>query len=277
MDFERAAEHFEALLRIAPHHVETLNQLAWVRQRQGRWIDANALHERALAVDARDLYALVNLTDNMASFRHFDTALALQRRIVALRPASIDAQVRLQQLEAQRTGSFEAYDRWRATLVPDAERASILLWLMDAYRAVARRDFDAVLRLCKAPPKQQLEPRWTLLIMELRALADLRELGETLQATRDALEAVRVADDEARVRALLGDREHALRLLREQARRPGTVNAYSAPSVWNSELEYVRLWDEPEFKAIVEDPANRAPPPFFNEDPVLAAAKARGV
>lgn len=327
-DFDRAAEHFESLLRIAPNHVQTLIQLSWVRRRQGRWIDANALLERALSVDARNVHALAHLSENLLFFRHFDRALALQRRILELRP-SIDAQAKLHEIESAPTGSFKAYDRWRATLKPGVERTSLSVWLMDARRAVAQRDFDAVLRLCDRAPGQ-LEAGSALVVGEYRALALLakgdraqafetarslmREAMRTLEkhvadrglliervafakailgdrtgalgdleqlrrfyGTHDAIESEKFAEVEVTVYALLGERQRALELLRARTKRPMISSLWWTPNARNREPYYVRLWDDPEFQALVADPANWAPLPIVNEHSRPAAPKTRGV
>ena len=320
-DFERAAGYFENLLRTAPNHVETLTQLSWIRRRQGRWLEANALLERALAVDARNLNALATLTLNLFVFRHFDRALVLQRRVIDLQPGNLDAKALLHEIEYLKSGSYAGYEAWRGTLPPGVERASVFVWAIDINRAAARRDFDAVLRLFDVAP---MESRfsWANFVDEGRALALLAKgersramelarsslrkstlalekdsaktsstltryrivldhamLGEREAALlhlrrwieterglrKDVIEATDVADAEAIIYALLGERARALKLLREQAKRPTIL----VPNLWRIVLYYFPLWDDPEFQALVNDPATNAPLPIVNQDPAL--------
>lgn len=318
-DFERAAQHFEDLLRIVPHHVETLNRLGHVRRRQGRLPEAIALHERALAVDTRNLPALVNLRDNFTAFRDFDRALALQKRILEIRPGDVDAQAGLHGLEFLKTGSFLSYDNWRATLPAGSERDSTRVWTMDMRRAWGRRDFGAVSRLWEMMPKEtlpldyqglpisllamgerskalevtrslmreatrelQTQPRSLTHMLRIAyanailgereaALAEFRRAWTISYLRKDLLDGDELMVKKSFVHALLGEREETLRLLRERARRPRFEEA-AEPQSWRTNPYYFKLWDDPEFESLVNDPATNAPIPITNQDPVPVAA-----
>ena len=230
-DYARAAQYFEDLLRLAPNHVETLLKLSFVRRRQGRWLDANALLERALAIDGRHVSALEELRHNFIRFRHFDEALAVQRRIAELRPSDSDARCYLHTLEYLKTGSFAAYDAWRAVQPAGLERSSYEVWTTDLWRAQAHRDFDAVLRLLDAPPTPELLD--VEFPDEVRAIV-LLENGQRSEACQLARSSLHKTEPEWKRlptnylfasrtilnRALLGERETAIsdyRLLSENA------------------------------------------------------------
>ncbi|MGQ0652456.1 MAG: adenylate/guanylate cyclase domain-containing protein, partial [Betaproteobacteria bacterium] len=157
-DYARAAQYFEALVRNAPNHITALTQLALVRRRQGQWLDSTNLLQRVVAIDARYMPALTTLLENLLSFRHFDEAIALQRRLVAMQPGNLDAACTLHELDWLKSGSFAGYDAWRATLPPAPERLSARVWGMDLARAAAQRDFDAMLRQLELAPSDQ----WSL-------------------------------------------------------------------------------------------------------------------
>jgi len=151
-DYARAADYLEGVLQVAPHHVEILVQLAWVRRRQGQWIEATTLLNRALAIDPRNIDALRTLAGNLRIFRHWEEALALQRKIAALRPDDLDEQAELHFLAWSRTGSFDTYDAWRRTLPADAAQRVPVVWYLDLGRAAALRDFSTIVGLLEAPP-----------------------------------------------------------------------------------------------------------------------------
>jgi TolB-like protein/class 3 adenylate cyclase/Tfp pilus assembly protein PilF len=312
-DFERAARYFEDLLRIVPHHVETLNRLAWVRRRQGRLPEAIALLERALEIDARNVAALSNLAAEFTSFRDFDRALAVQRRILEMRPGDTDAQAGLHEIEILKTGSFVAYDRWRATVPAGAERTQRVA-LLDARRAWANRDFDGVSRaglgmpseptildyeglphvlLAKgersqareaarlliredtkelnsqpANPKRLIRIAFAHAILGERdaALARFREAWAIIYRRPDLLDGDELLAKKSYVHALLGERKEVLAFLRERARRP-LFAYFRSPSSWKTNPFYMSLWDDPDFQALVNDPANNAPIPIANQDP----------
>lgn len=320
-DFQRAAQQYEDILKVVPHHVETLNNLASVRRREGRLPEAIALHERALAVDTRNLEALASLRDNFAAFRDFDRALALQKRILEIRPGDISAQAQLHYLEFVKTGSFATYDDWRATLPVGAEQESTWVWTMDLQRAWSRRDFDAASRLLEtmrsdAYPldirglpfvllakgerakamevagnliresaialQRQPQPQRAHLMMRdafARAIlgerdaahAEFRRAWASFYGRADLLDGDILARKKSHVHALLGEREETLRYLREGARRPRFEFIVASPHMWRSFPLYAKLWDDPEFKSLANDPAMNAPIPITNQEPVPVA------
>jgi hypothetical protein len=87
---------------------------------------------------------------------------------------------------------------------------------------------------------------------------------------RDALAAAELAELEPHLYALLGEREQALKSVRQQFRRPMV-----SPETWSKALLFVLLGDEPAFQALLADPANNAPMPMVNQDPSVLAGKAR--
>lgn len=241
-DYARAAQYFEELVRAAPNHINALTQLALVRRRQGQWLDSTNLLQRVASIDARYMPALTSLLENLLSFRRFDEAIALQRRVVAMQPGSLDAACTLHELEWLKSGSFAGYDAWRATLPPSAERLSARVWGMDLARAAVQGDFDAMLRQLDLAPS---DDQWSL-GHEIRALAlaakgerakalalgrrNLRETAEELK--RDPANAA-VAYRLLLNRALLGDRA----VLAEYSRWTKAVEADALVALDAAELE----------------------------------------
>jgi len=152
-DEGRAERAYEQVLRIAPYNVNALVGLADVRLRQMRWGDRVPLLERVLTVDARNVDALARLSNTYAAYRHYDRALALRQRVINIRPNDPGVQARYQVLEYQRTGSWDAYDKWRPTVPKDANTKFFFVWELDAGRALARRDLAETLRLNSIVPE----------------------------------------------------------------------------------------------------------------------------
>ena len=323
-DFPRAAQYMEESLRIAPNHVETLNQLGFVRRRQGRWSDGNALHHRAVAVDPRNLQALSTLHENYLFFRHFDESLAFQRRVVELQPGNLDALARLHWTEYLKTGSFATYDAWRATLPVGAEKNWLWVTWTDIRRASARRDFHRVVQLVDGSATGRWRDFFSLYEVKVFALlakgerskatelarsnlrqaaADLRKRpddSELLQRVlllravlgerdsvlaqyyrwireqpivrKDIFAAMDAAELEPRLYAVIGDRDHAFKTLRELLRRPSQVPV----NFWRlSAFFFAAFRDDPQFQAMVSDPANNAPLEIVNMEPASVVATLR--
>jgi Tfp pilus assembly protein PilF len=200
-DYARAADYLEGVLQVAPHHVEILVQLAWVRRRQGQWIEATTLLNRALAIDPRNIAALKALAGNLRTFRHWEEALVLQRKVAALRSDDLDEQIELQYLVWSQTGSFDTYDAWRRTLPGDAVQRLPLVWYMDLGRAAALRDFATIVGLLEAPPARgaavfHAKELLALVLLSKGDRVRALELAQSLQ--REALTELRRQPDNLR-------------------------------------------------------------------------------
>jgi hypothetical protein len=64
------------------------------------------------------------------------------------------------------------------------------------------------------------------------------------------------------IHALLGDREHALDSIGQLLKRPGVQVGRVRTNVY-----FFALWDDPQFLALVSDPASNAPLPFDWKEP----------
>jgi len=309
----RAAKAFEDVLATRPNNVDALHGLADVRICQLQWADRVALLERALAVDARNPQTLTSLLNSYYVFRRYDRALALQEEIVKSRPDDLDAKAKLYVMDYNRTGSWEAYDKWRATLPKGAERKSARVMFRDMDRAIARHDFNEALRLLeiqaedlkvysdlqerafrerdralilsakgdKAAARKSAEVALRLMDAELQNMPDessvlsakswlLALLGrrdEAFALHARYVESQRVTGnlwwletaqrEVLALHALLGDRKAALAEAARQLKLPG-VRPYN----FLNEIVVAPLWDDPEFLALINDPANNAPVSF---------------
>ncbi len=188
-DMKQAEKAYTDVLAVAPYSTDALQGLADVRGRQLQWAEHAALLERALGTDPRNPRTLNALSIQYRDFRQYDRALALLRQFNDLRPGNHDAQVKLYLTGYWRSGSWEAYDKWRQTLPKGEEAITSRVKFVDIDRALGRRDFDEALRLLDVQP------------------TDLKELADNVD---------RLSDQVARAVILhaKGDRGAALKLAR---------------------------------------------------------------
>ena len=221
-DFARAAQSLESVLRVAPNNIDALLALSRVRSSELRSDDEAVLLEKVVALDPRNINALFRLSNTQSEFRHFDRALMLQQQIINIRPDDLELQAKYQWIEYRRTGSWNAFDKWRSTLPPGVAGSSHMVWFLDGFRANARRDLDEILRSLDAEPDATRGSSAFYIRYAGRAMA-LRAKGDRLRAAETARTALRRIESELQQKhdllALLQDRSffHAILGEREAA------------------------------------------------------------
>jgi TolB-like protein len=315
-DYARAAKAYEDILAIAPHNVEALNGLADVRSRQMRFGEQVALLERSVAIDGRNPTTLIRISNLYRNFRQFERAQALRRQLIEIRPDDVDLRANYYLNEYWRSGSWDGYDKWRASLASGVELQSARVRNTDTDRAIARRDFGEVLRLIdvnsddiKALATPQDEAGRD--VFKGLALLAKGDKSRALEYARAALQKIEVrlkqpsADDDAwsykamahamlgerkpalvaheqgvawarnvspflaelatrrlaHVYALLGDSREAVAELKRQVKLPAML-----VHDIRVHLAFASLWENPQFKALVDDPVSNAPIPFNAQD-----------
>ena len=245
-DYGRAAQSYEGVLRMAPNNIEALLALADVRSGQLLHNESATLLERVLAVDVRNLPALVHLSNLLVRFRRFDRALALQQQMINIRPGDIELQGKYYLIEYQRSSTWDAFDKWRSTLPPGAEREGYRVWKLDLDRACARRDFDAALRILDAIPAGARSV-WDIHSLHLLRVPALFAKGDRSRAVDFARNKLRAIASEIRGKpddvdlltvssgfhALLGERKAAFDALRR-------AQALAAARADQSDIESTR-------------------------------------
>ena len=232
-DYSRAEQAYKEVLAIAPNNVAALNGLATVYAEQWRSKEAISLYERALSVDARNPATLNRLADIYTMYRHFDRSLALRRQLIEIRPGDLDLRAKYYLNEYWRTGSWNAYDSWRATLPKAAaDGQTFTISTTDRTRAIARHDFAEALRLTDASaqakdignwatPAEIGEMKGTFHALILQARGD-RSLAadtarETLRLIREDLKKTpadwSIWQKKASLHAILGERQLAFAAL----------------------------------------------------------------
>jgi TolB-like protein/tetratricopeptide (TPR) repeat protein len=142
-----AAKTYQEILAIAPNNVDALLGLADAQGRQMVLGNRIPVLERILAIDPRNGSALVRLANSYRNFRHYDRAQALRQRMIEIGRNELEQKANYYQLEYWRTGSWESYDKWRASIAKEVGQQSFRVWDVDLQRAIGRRDFDGAVRL----------------------------------------------------------------------------------------------------------------------------------
>lgn len=199
-DYVRAAAYFQQVLEVAPHNVDALASMGFIRRREGRWAESVTLMEQALALDPRNLTVLRALAVTYELMRHYDLALARRQTLHELVPDDLAAAfevARLQSIQSESAKPVELALVPYAGIITDAPEP---VW--QARFAVARShgDWTQCLDLLDHPPaganaarlrSQRLKTLWAAdRLEEARLLAQqtVDDLQRTLEATPHDLE-----------------------------------------------------------------------------------------
>jgi len=258
-DNAHAQAAYEEVLKAAPNNVDALLGLAELHNRQQRLGESLTLLERVLAVDTRNMLALVRLATEYRNLRHFDRAIALRKQMIGMRPDDLDLQANYAQLEYWHSGSWAQYDAWRVTAPQNAHQKSFRVWSVDFDRAVARHDFDQALRMLEIVP-EDVRGAWDssdearTLVVRALLLHAKGELSVSRNTARAALaridtELAKTPDSElatgkALMLALLGQRERALSAREEAIAMASGSGLLAAEYARRASLDIAGLLDE---------------------------------
>jgi tetratricopeptide (TPR) repeat protein len=85
-NLEKAQQHLEKAVQIAPDFEDALNDLGTIYHRKHQYAEAAALFERALKINADLLTARVNLGGTLIALNDYERALTENLRVLAVRP-----------------------------------------------------------------------------------------------------------------------------------------------------------------------------------------------
>ena len=235
-DHDKAKQAYRRVLKQAPNNVPALIGLAEVLNELLETPEAVSMLERAVAVDARNVGAVNRLSGTCARYRIFDRCLALKRQLIEIRPDSVELRANYFLHEYWATGSWQGYDKWRATLPPGSDAKYARVRNTDADRVIARGDLAAVHRLADLDTEDlKGAKRSDAGVAAAHALVYFA-LGDAVRARAGARAAVSLADaeirkepgdesvymDKADMLALLGERGAALSTFDQGIKAMGT-------------------------------------------------------
>lgn len=96
-DYLRAEQYFKETLRLQPGHAQSLNNLAWIANKQGK-PGARPLAEKAVALEPNNAAYLDTLSAVLESEQDIAKALAIQQKAVDLLPGNPGLRLRLAKL-----------------------------------------------------------------------------------------------------------------------------------------------------------------------------------
>ncbi len=139
-DYAGAIDLYKRALDKQPRDINILSELFFVERRYGRWNDAIAHYNDAIALDPRNVSVLVQgARETYFWLRRFDEARALLEHAIEIAPDDTTAPACLALLE-QRLGRLDAADAWLAHVPTDSgdfyeEYAHIDQWLLTRHYA----------------------------------------------------------------------------------------------------------------------------------------------
>ncbi|HSI53073.1 MAG: adenylate/guanylate cyclase domain-containing protein [Ramlibacter sp.] len=146
-DQQGALQIYDQVLEKVPYNVQALLGKVGVLHELSRIAEKVRVLETALSVDSRNAQALTQLAGTYASFRHYDRTIALRKQVVDMRPDDLDVRAGYEWWIYRKTGTWTAFDAWRATLPAGVEKRVGRVRNIDGERAMDRGDFDTVHRL----------------------------------------------------------------------------------------------------------------------------------
>jgi adenylate cyclase len=222
-DYPRATAQFEKLIRLQPNNANAIYNLGNVQRRQGLWSEALANYRRAVELEPISPAKAIDLAFFLTLVRRWEEAIAQARKNVAARPDDLESQIVLVRYLFAATGSTREIDEWFARLDP-SERESQQVRHHRAHWAYLKGDLNEWKRLHE--PGAEMEDRELQLqsgsLRHGMLMAASGDLAGARSTAADSLTKVelklggqpgnaRLWGEAARLRALLGQKEAALR------------------------------------------------------------------
>lgn len=109
-NYTKAAEFYRKVLDVAPHHVEALASMGFIRRREGRWAESLDYMERVLELDPRHMGVITALTNVTYPYlRHWGKAVELQQILVDQNPGNVQIEQQRAYFQASRDNSVQPF------------------------------------------------------------------------------------------------------------------------------------------------------------------------
>jgi TolB-like protein/cytochrome c-type biogenesis protein CcmH/NrfG len=150
-DYARANEKYEQLAQQRPNDPTLFNSLGLIQRRQGAWAQSLANTRRSVELDPANIMYLRNLEETLLAGNHWDEAVVIQRRIVALLPDLVVEGYILAQIPFNARGSTAEAEAYFKHLPPDQANSPAALdarrdWAMTVGNLPEAKRFDRMQR-----------------------------------------------------------------------------------------------------------------------------------
>jgi len=264
--FRDSNEYFEKVLALDPRHLRALGNMYYNYIRIRDFPGGQQTAVRLIALNPNDLSWQV--LQQQAAWREtgrFDAYDAWRSAQAPGVEAKVTAIAVMDFWRTLARRDFAAAERL-LPILRNTEQGSVweaLFWRAKGGSGAARRAAEdgvtaslAALRLQPNNPRElaQLALLHAVLGEKEAAWSEYRRARELIPASRDAFQGTDVAAYGPRIHAVLGERAQAFTELQRTLRSFSFESAAMAAA----DLAFAAWWDDPEFKAIVTDPANDA-------------------
>jgi len=155
-DYTKAAENYQRVLDVAPHHIDALASMGFIRRREGQWAESIRYHKRVLELDprhiGRHIAVITGLTLTYPMLRQWNKAVALQQILVDWDPGDITREALLVQFQANRDKSPQPLHDFVARY-PDLATSDQPAFVNYRLRErIVNRDWEGLLALHEKQP-----------------------------------------------------------------------------------------------------------------------------
>ena len=261
-DYDTAMKEFEIAQRGLPNESEIYLYIGSIQRRQGKWAESTANLEKAVSLNPKDAWPLVNLTDNYVMLRNYEKANQTIDQALALDPKALGPLIVKFKLAIAENGDFSVaertFDAVRSVPMSKEQKLEITGSQIDVF--LLQRKYQEALQMAESVPDDDLatfQPhlwsKYFYIGFARRGLHD--EDGARaafLKAKAAAEEQVKRTPDAeeahlqlAKALAFLGERDSALaQTQRASELRPERKDAYGGPEVMEGVAQVYAILDE---------------------------------
>jgi TolB-like protein/Tfp pilus assembly protein PilF len=248
-NYDAALKEFEIAQQGLPNESEIYLYIGSIQRRQGKWAESTANMEKAVTLNPKDGWSLLNLTHNYAMLRDYDKANKTIDRALALKPKSIELWEVKSQLAIAEKGDFsvaeKAFESVKSVSLTNMEKLTVASGRADHF--VLERKYQDGLEAAERLPDDELTGypgglwgKYYCIGFARNALQDQSGARAAFLRARSAVEheLKRVPDGAklhiqlAKALAYLGEKNAALaEAQRASELQPETKDAFDGPAI----------------------------------------------
>ena len=248
-NYDAALKEFDVAQRGLPNESEIYLYIGSIQRRQGKWAESTASMEKAVNLNPKDVWSLLNLTHNYAMLRDYDKANKTIDRALILNPTAFDALEVKAKLAIAEKGDFSVAEKAFETLksVPTTNDQEVQTMTARANVFLLERKYNEGLQVAEGLPDDRLAGhpgglsiKYYFIGLARKSLHDEDGARAAFLKARSAAEeqlkrSPDVADTHiqlAKVLAYLGEKESALaETQRATELQPESKDAFSGPDI----------------------------------------------